>query len=241
MTAQAYFVTGTDTDVGKTLISSALLFKARQRGASTAAVKPIACGTLLTPHGPLNEDAIALHHQCSPALTLSDVNPLRFEAPTSPHIAAAEAGTALNVDVLLPPIVKVLNLQRRLTLIEGAGGWRVPLNDTDDLSDVAKALALPVIMVVGIKLGALNHAFLSYDAIVRDGLKVAGWVANSVAPPSAAHRLDQYLGILNARIPAPCLGIVPFVPSASPADIAQYIDLDLLMKGTHRPPEQLPL
>lgn len=235
MKHHAFFVTGTDTEVGKTAISSALLRAARQCDMTTAASKPVACGTDMTDNGLQNEDAMALHQQCHPHLSLTDINPLLFDAPTSPHIAAAKAGKTLSVGMMLPPVHRVLSLQRDITLVEGAGGWQVPINANEDLSDLATALDLPVILVVGIKLGALNHAFLTHQAIIASGLKIAGWVANSVTPPPEAHHLDRYLGILHTRLQAPCLGIVPFLASPTPDDIARYLDLTLLFGNAPRP------
>lgn len=229
MSSFAFFVTGTDTEVGKTAISCALLCKAHQQGMTTAASKPVACGTEMTASGPRNEDAVALQQQCYPPLTLDEINPLLFDAPTSPHIAAAEAGTTLSVERMLPPIQEILDLRRQFTLVEGAGGWYVPISKDEDLSDLALALDMPIILVVGIKLGALNHAFLTYDALKRSGVPIAGWVANSVAPPPSAHRLDQYLDILHHRLEAPCLGIVPFMTDPQPELIASYLDLTPLL------------
>ena len=230
MLSNAFFVTGTDTEVGKTAISCALLYKAHQQGLTTAASKPVACGTEMTPEGARNEDAVALHRQCHPPLKLSEINPLLFDAPTSPHIAAAEAGTSLSVDGMVPLIHTILNVKRQLTLVEGAGGWHVPINAEENLSDVAVALGLPIVVVVGIKLGALNHALLTYEALKRAGLPIAGWVANSVAPPPPAHCLDQYLDILHHRLDAPCLGIVPFMDAPQPERIAPHLDLQPLLR-----------
>lgn len=230
MSSVAFFVTGTDTEVGKTAVSCALLYKAHQQGMTTAASKPVACGTEMTAEGPRNEDAVALHKQCYPPLTLEEINPVLFDAPTSPHIAATEAGATLNVSRMLPPIQEVLALHRQFTLVEGAGGWYVPINENEDLSDVAAALDLPIILVVGIKLGALNHAFLTYDALKHSGLPIAGWVANSVTPPPSEHCLDQYLDILHHRLEAPCLGIVPFMEQPHPEQIAQCLDLTPLLR-----------
>ena len=229
MSSFAFFVTGTDTEVGKTAVSCALLYKAHQQGLTTAASKPVACGTEMTAEGPRNEDAVALHQHCHPSLTLEEINPVLFDAPTSPHIAAAEAGATLSVERMLPPIREILTLRRQFTLVEGAGGWYVPINDHEDLSDVAIALDLPLILVVGIKLGALNHAFLTYEALKRSGLPIAGWVANSVTPPPSEHCLDQYLDILHHRLEAPCLGIVPFMENPQPEAIAQHLDLTPLL------------
>lgn len=229
MPSAAFFVTGTDTEVGKTAISCALLYKAHQQGLTTAASKPVACGTYFTEEGPRNEDAVALHQQCYPSLTLDEINPLLFQSPTSPHIAAAKAQTTLSAKRILPPVQDILKLKRQFTLVEGAGGWYVPINADEDLADVAVALDLPVILVIGLKLGALNHAFLTYEALTRSGLTITGWIANSVTPPPSEHCIDQYLDLLHHRLEAPCLGIVPFVSDPHPEHIATYLDLTPLL------------
>lgn len=229
MSSFAFFVTGTDTEVGKTAISCALLYKAHQQGMTTAASKPVACGSEMTALGPRNGDAIALCQQCYPSITLDEINPLLFDAPTSPHIAAANAGTTLSIERMLPAIQEVLDLQRQFTLIEGAGGWHVPISKDEDLSDLAQSLDMPIILVIGIKLGALNHAFLTYEALKRSGLPLAGWVANSIASPPSDQHLDQYLSILHYRLEAPCLGIVPFMTDPQPEQIAEHLDLAPLL------------
>jgi len=165
--SQAYFITGTDTDVGKTTVAAGLLHAARQAGMSTAAGKPVASGCEVTPKGLRNADALALLAECSVPLEYAQVNPLAFEPAIAPHLAAREAGVALTVQSLLVPMRDVLALKADFTLIEGAGGWRVPLADQDNLSDLAMALGLPVILVVGVRLGCISHALLTAEAIAR--------------------------------------------------------------------------
>ncbi|AMS15632.1 dethiobiotin synthase [Pseudomonas chlororaphis] len=224
--SRAYFVTGTDTDVGKTTVAAGLLHAARLSGLSTAAGKPVASGCELTPKGLRNADALALLAECSLPLTYDEVNPLAFEPAIAPHLAAREAGVALTVQALLAPMRQVLAKGADFTLIEGAGGWRVPLADQDNLSDLAMALDLPVILVVGVRLGCINHALLTAEAIAQDGLQLAGWVANIIEPKTS--RLEENLATLAERLPAPCLGRVPRLKAISAEAVAEYLQLDLL-------------
>ncbi|NMY35496.1 MULTISPECIES: dethiobiotin synthase [unclassified Pseudomonas] len=222
----AYFITGTDTDVGKTTVAAGLLQAARAAGLSTAAGKPVASGCEATPEGLRNADAQALMAQCTVALSYEEINPVAFEPAIAPHIAAREAGVALTVQALLKPMQRILNQQADFTLIEGAGGWRVPLSGQDSLSDVARGLGLPVILVVGVRLGCISHALLTAEAIAQDGLQLAGWVANIIDPKTS--RLEENLATLAERLPAPCLGRVPKLKSPTAEAVAQYLQLDLL-------------
>lgn len=222
----AYFVTGTDTEVGKTTIAAGLLHAARLAGLSTAAVKPVASGCEITANGLRNSDALALLGECTLPLRYEQVNPMAFEPAIAPHLAAREAGVDLTVAALAEPVRRVLALHAQFALVEGAGGWRVPLAGNETLSDLAIALGLPVILVVGVRLGCINHALLSAEAIERDGLRLAGWVANIVDP--AISRLQENLATLEQRLEAPCLGRVPRLATASPAEVARYLDLSAL-------------
>jgi dethiobiotin synthetase len=222
----AYFITGTDTDVGKTTVAAGLLHAARLTGLSTAAGKPVASGCAVTPQGLRNADALALQAECSIDLTYEEINPVAFEPAIAPHLAAREAGVAVTVKSLLEPMQQTLSKQADFTLIEGAGGWRVPLDDQSNLSDLAVALGLPVILVVGVRLGCINHALLTAEAIAQDGLPLAGWVAN--VTDSMTSRLEENLATLAERIPAPCLGRVPRLEEASAENVAQYLHLELL-------------
>lgn len=230
---RAFFVTGTDTDIGKTSIASALLYAARLRGLSTAAGKPIASGSTPTAKGLRNEDALALQAQCHPALDYDQINPYTFEPAIAPHIAAAEARTLLELPSLTAHMQRTLALKRDLTLVEGAGGWRVPINPHVGFSDLAKALNLPVILVVGMRLGALNHACLTQEAIEADEVPIAGWVANIVDPQLQQHpkasRTEENLATLHHLMHAPCLGIVPWLEHPTPAALAEHLDLSVLM------------
>ncbi|PYC27914.1 dethiobiotin synthase [Pseudomonas mosselii] len=224
--SQAYFIAGTDTDVGKTTIAAGLLHAARQLGLSTLAAKPVASGCVVTAKGLRNSDALALIDESSVKLPYEAVNPFAFEPAIAPHVAAREAGVALSVPALRDAMQQVLAQNADFTLIEGAGGWRVPLSDHANLSDLAIALKLPVILVVGVRLGCINHALLSAEAIARDGLQLAGWVANIVDPRTS--RLEENLSSLAERLPAPCLGRVPWLKQAGADAVAAHLQLDLL-------------
>lgn len=222
----AYFITGTDTEIGKTTIAAGLLHAARLAGLSTAAAKPVASGCERSPDGLRNSDALALLGECSLPLAYEQVNPFAFEPAIAPHLAASEQGVKLTVEALQAPVRSVLDLGADFTLVEGAGGWRVPLAGEENLSDLAIALQLPVILVVGVRLGCINHAVLSAEAIQRDGLPLAGWVANIVDPQTS--RLEENLATLAERLPAPCVGRVPRLGRATPAAVAAHLDLGIL-------------
>lgn len=221
--SQAFFVTGTDTEVGKTTIAAGLLRAARSAGLSTAAAKPVASGCEQTPDGLRNSDALALLGESTLALRYEQVNPFAFAPAIAPHLAAREAGVELSVAALAEPVRQILALGAGFTLVEGAGGWRVPLAGTSSLADLAIDLQLPVILVVGVRLGCINHALLSAEAIERDGLRLAGWVANIVDGQTS--RLAENLATLAARLNAPCLGQVPRLERADPASVAAYLQL----------------
>lgn len=225
MTA-AYFIAGTDTDVGKTTIAAGLLHAAQLAGLSTLGAKPVASGCEVTPKGLRNADALALMAQSSLKLPYERINPYAFEPAIAPHLAAREAGIDLSVQSLLGPMREILAQQADFTLIEGAGGWRVPLSHHANLSDLAVALKLPVILVVGVRLGCINHALLSAEAIARDGLQLAGWVANIIDPKTS--RLEENLASLAERLPAPCLGRVPRLKPATAEGVAEHLQIDLL-------------
>lgn len=218
----AYFVTGTDTDAGKTLVASGLLALARRRGLTTLGLKPVASGSEATPAGLRNADALALQAQSHPALDYASVNPFAFAPAIAPHLAARRAGAVVSLAALAPWAREALAKGCDLTLVEGAGGWRVPLNDDEDLAGLAAALALPVILVVGLRLGCISHARLTAEAIQADGLRLAGWAGSLVDPAFAADDglYRDNLATLEAALPAPCLGVIPRLPDGDPRAMA---------------------
>jgi len=227
MAKKTYFVTGTDTDAGKTLMACGLLEKARQQGLKTVAVKPVAAGCEQTPEGLRNSDALLLQDAMTMELPYEQVNPIAFEPPLAPHIAAMREGRSLSVE-RLEGFCRGATIQAcDLALIEGAGGWLVPLNPRETLADLAKAVQAPVILVVGMKLGCINHALLTVQAIARDGLPLAGWVANKIDPDMGAY--EENLMTLKTLIDAPLLGEVPFLGDANKSAAAEYLSVDALL------------
>lgn len=220
---KAYFVTGTDTEVGKTFISATLLARAKSNGLTTAAVKPIASGADITVDGLRNEDGLALLKQCSLPLRYEEVNPVVFEPAIAPHIAAQKINRIVHVEELKKYCLHVLEKNADLTLIEGAGGWRVPVNNDETLADLASALQLPILLVVGMRLGCINHALLTAEAIARDGLRLAGWVANRVTP--TMNEYDENFLTLNRLLKAPCVGHVPYRQHAEPERAIDFFTL----------------
>ena len=221
---QKYFIAGTDTDAGKTLIAAGLLNKAKSEGLTTVGLKPIAAGCEDTPEGLRNDDALMLMAQSTEELPYEQVNPIAFAPPIAPHIAGQQLRRPLSAGRIVGLLRGVLMINRaQFTLVEGAGGYRVPLNPKETLADVTKELNLPVILVVGMKLGCLNHALLTVEAIQRDGLKLAGWIANRVDKDMAVY--EENIETLHAMIQAPCLGEVPFLSEPTPEAVASHIKL----------------
>ena len=216
------FVTGTDTGVGKTVVGCALLAALGGQGVCTVAMKPVASGCHRSPAGLRNEDAEALQAAAAVKVPYEQVNPVALEPAVAPHLAAAQAG----VDIDVPALVQAarrLEADADLLLAEGAGGWRVPLTATAGFADLAVDLGYPVVLVVAIRLGCINHALLTAEAVQRDGLTLAGWVAN-VLDPDEPLRQEQ-IASLEARLPAPRLGTLPPRPGASPAEMGALLDV----------------
>lgn len=224
---KAFFITGTDTNVGKTLVAAGLLVAAKNKGLTTAALKPIAAGCEKTEEGLRNSDALLLQSVITQPLIYDQINPYALEAAIAPHIAAQQEKRSLSVERLSGFCRGVLS-SADFTVLEGAGGWRVPINARETLADLAKNLQLPVIMVVGIRLGCINHALLTFEAIARDGVPVAGWVANCVDATMPV--LQENIDSLRTRLPIPCLGVIPFLADQSPAVVATYFDETELQK-----------
>lgn len=232
MAKHKFFITGTNTDVGKTLVSCGLLQKARELGLRTSAIKPVAAGCEKTSEGLRNGDALALQQAMTLELPYSQINPVALAEPIAPHIAAQREGKALSVARLAGFCNGVLMQPADFTLLEGAGGWRVPLNPSETLAHLAIQLRLPVVMVVGMTLGCLNHALLTAEAIQKDGLMLAGWVANRIDPAMSCY--EENLATLKALLPAPCVGEVPYLSEADDCinaakKVAGHLDLQLLL------------
>jgi dethiobiotin synthetase len=215
-----FFVTGTDTGVGKTLVSAALLRRLRESGLTVAGMKPVAAGAIEGPEGPANEDALLLQSESSARHPYAIVNPFLFQPAIAPHIAAAEAGIAIDTDRIAAAHA-LLSESAQVVIAEGAGGFLVPLDAARSFADLPGLLGMGVILVVGLRLGCLNHAFLTVEAIAARGLALAGWVGNHLDP--GYERLEANVDTLRSRIAAPCLGIVPRLPKADVAAAAGYL------------------
>ncbi|MEZ5497838.1 MAG: dethiobiotin synthase [Steroidobacteraceae bacterium] len=203
------FITGTDTGVGKTLVAVALIRALAARGLRVAGMKPIASGAVATPAGLRNDDALALMHAASVALPYEDVNPYCFAPPIAPHVAAQEAGVVIESRLLLERLQRMSD-SCDWVVVEGAGGWMTPLGPDSDFATLASALRLPVVLVVGMRLGCINHARLSHAAIKASGNAWLGWVASCIDPQMAAPEAN--LATLEAALGAPPLGVFPWRP-----------------------------
>lgn len=228
LSSRHFFVAGTDTDVGKTLVACGILKAAEARGLRTLAIKPVAAGAENTAEGLRNQDAVMLMAAMTETLPYSQVNPVLLEPPIAPHIAAEQVGKRVTVSQLAGLCRGAMMQAADLVLIEGAGGWRVPLNRHELLSGLAVELQAPVILVVGMKLGCISHALLTADAIRADGLRIAGWVANQIDPQMSC--FDENVSYLKAMLGAPCLGVVPFFAGCEAMidSVAKCLDISLL-------------
>lgn len=230
MAKHTFFITGTDTDAGKTLCSVGLLHKAASLGKSTLGLKPVASGCAETPEGLRNADALALMAASTQQYAYDMVNPIAFAEPIAPHIAARKEARSLNADRVSGFVRGTLMVSKaEFNLVEGAGGWRVPLYLGQAYSEVPRQLKLPVILVVGVKLGCINHALLTVEAILRDGVKLAGFIACQVDQNVA--EFDGIIDTLQRMIAAPCLGVVPWLEEANAANVANFLDLTPLELG----------
>ncbi len=211
-----YFITGTDTGVGKTFVTCALLHNLREQGIAAIGMKPIAAGADPTPDGLRNDDIEALRAASGIPLVSEDLNCYLLAEPIAPHIAAASEGIDIDLDVIRLRFDQLAELAD-VVLVEGVGGFIVPLGDDIDTADLAADLDLPVILVVGMRLGCLNHALLTQAAIVARGLTLAGWVANQIDPHMA--ELDANVEALEERIRAPLLGVIEWQKQPDPTQI----------------------
>ena len=224
MSGKGYFITGTDTGVGKTLICCALLHRFAAAGKTVIGMKPVACGAARRAAGLINDDVAALRAASNVDAPLALVNPYCFGPPIAPHLAAEQAGVVIELQIILDSY-RDLSATADIVIVEGVGGFRVPLNRGEDTADLALRLGLPVILVVGIRLGCLNHALLTAHAIRGHGLTLAGWIANRIDPAMAA--AGRNVAALAERLPAPLLGDVEFSANPQPQRIAELIALSV--------------
>ena len=223
---ERFYVTGTDTEVGKTVASTALLQAAGLLGRRTAGYKPVASGSEMTADGLRNSDALALQRNSVLPLRYEQANPYTFAEPTSPHIVSADEQRPIEASVLSAGL-RALEAEADWVLVEGAGGWFTPLSPTLTLADWVKTEQMPVILVVGVKLGCINHAVLTAQAVQQAGLRLAGWIANDVTPPGRRHA--EYLSTLQRMLPAPLLGEIPWLgDEVESQPLGQYLDLSAL-------------
>lgn len=207
MSGRGLFICGTDTGVGKTYISTWLIRTLRDAGMRVAGMKPVASGARIVNGELINDDALQLQQAANVQCTYATVNPYCFAPAIAPHLAAQETGTEIDIDFIEQNYRK-LSAQADVVIVEGVGGWSVPINDTQTMADVVSVLQLPVIMVVGMRLGCLNHALLTAQAIAQSGNRLAGWIANVIEPDMA--RLDANIASLEARLHALCVATVMF-------------------------------
>lgn len=217
----AYFVTGTDTEIGKTLVSSAMLHVLGRTGVHAAGMKPVAAGAELRDGRWHNDDADALAAAATLPMPAELTTPYMLREAAAPHLAARAEGVSIEL-AHIRRCFEQIAAQAEALVVEGVGGFCVPLSDHADTADLAKQLDLPVIMVVGLRLGCINHALLTAQAIAARGLTLAGWVANRVDPNMAY--ADENVAAIGARLPAPLLGTVPRLAAPSAAAAAAYLD-----------------
>ena len=222
---RGFFVTGTDTGVGKTLIACALLHAFARAGWRVVGMKPVAAGATCGDEGLFNDDVAQLRAAGNVQAALRLVNPYCFEPAIAPHIAAAQSRVTIDI-AHIKQASEQLTAMADTVIVEGAGGFCVPLNSKEDTADLAQHLGLPVILVVGIRLGCMSHALLTAQAIRARGLRLAGWVANRIDPAMPVAR-DNVVA-LSDRLSSPLLGEVKFTPMPDPRHIATHLDLSRL-------------
>jgi dethiobiotin synthetase len=226
MATNSIYVTGTDTGVGKSVASAALLHALRRDGLRAVGMKPVASGCERSADGWRNEDALMLQAASDPAPAYADVNPYALPDPTAPELAARNAGVAVRLD-RVEAAYRRLAAQADAVVVEGVGGWAAPLSAELDQIDVVRALDLRVVLVVGLRLGCINHARLTARAIAADGRALVGWIASDVDPDLADR--DAYFHLLHRRLDAPCLGRLPYSPNPSAPSLAAVLDCRALL------------
>ena len=223
-----WFITGTDTDAGKTVFATALLRACLHNGYTTAALKPIAAGGVSTDAGFFNQDSLLLQAAASQNNSYQQVNPYLFKQAIAPHIAAKNDNREILLDQCVECCSSVMDSDADVIVVEGAGGWLVPLNSQHNMADLAGALGCEIILVVGLKLGCINHALLTVAAVERSGLRLAGWVANHLSSDMPSYQ--ENIATLQQRITAPLIAEIPFVQPIDPESLIVYINLPLLFK-----------
>lgn len=235
--SEGFFVTGTDTGVGKTWIAVALIQTLKQRGLSALGMKPVASGCEPADGELRNHDALLLQANASFLVPYRTINPYSFAPPIAPHIAAEQAGIRISLETIRQSY-NTLHSQADCVVVEGVGGWEVPLNPEQRVSHLAITLGLPVILVVGLRLGCLNHALLTHAAIKRSGLSCAGWVANQIEPDYTC--LSENVRTLRDTLDTPLLGLVPYQRAFEPRHLANCLSAAHVADGFSRDYEAKP-
>lgn len=223
------FITGTDTGCGKTEVATALIRVLQGRGLRVAGFKPVAAGAAPNDGELQNDDALALRRASNVGQTYYETNPYCFAEPVSPHLAASSAGVEIDPDVIAAGLARVAG-RSDLVIVEGAGGWRVPLGPNLDIERLVLHLKLPVLLVVGLRLGCLNHALLSEQAIMGSGARLLGWLASEIDPTMA--RVDENLDTLRTRMQTRCLGVHPHSGASDNVRPPEPFDLDALLDAS---------
>ncbi|HEY8009675.1 MAG TPA: dethiobiotin synthase [Rudaea sp.] len=226
------YITGTDTGVGKTVVAASLLAALNALGVRALGMKPVASGCAITPRGLRNSDAQLLIAHSAGAPEYALVNPYAFADPIAPHLAAADAGIEIEIG-RIGAAFDALSTMSQFTVVEGVGGWMAPLGPVLMQSALAQVLRVPVILVVGLRLGCLNHALLSARAIQADGCELLGWVGNCIDADML--RVDDNLATLRARLGSPCLGVLPYSERADASELATHLDAACDWLSIHAP------
>ena len=223
---RGFFIAGTDTGVGKTRVACGLLAALAHAGYTVAGMKPVASGCHESPSGLRNDDAEALLSQSTVPLEYGDVNPYAFAPPIAPNLAAELAGGTIRLEVITAAFER-MRKRADAVVVEGTGGWYAPINDRHTMADIAIRLGLPVVLVIGLRLGCINHSLLTLAALRRDGIPLAGWIANSIDE----HVLEErgVLQTLAHRLAAPMIGHIPYLPSAPVQAFERCLDVNLLL------------
>ncbi len=228
--SKAFFIAGTDTGVGKTHVAAAILHQANKQNLRSLGLKPVAAGGITVDGKVQNEDALLLQQHASIELSYQEVCPVTLSDPVSPHIAAENEKRQLNVERIAGFCRGALMKPHDIAVVEGAGGWRVPISPRATMADIARTLNLPVILVVGLRLGCLNHTFLTVEAIMRDGLTIAGWVTTCLDPNML--EIEKNIETLDKRLSFPCLGHIPYLSNVTAESLSDYIDISKLSQSS---------
>lgn len=218
--ARGVFITGTDTGCGKTEITLGLMHRWQHTGMLVAGMKPIASGAFETADGLRNQDALRIQQQCSLAVPYPQLNPCVYAPAIAPHLAAAMMGKSILIDHIVASYEQLAAISD-IVVVEGVGGWQVPLGSSLALPDLVRVLDLPVILVVGLRLGCLNHALLTQESIRHAGVGLHGWIANQVDPAMQAQ--ESNIHTLVNWFEAPCLGVVPYLEPPEPSKVSEYL------------------